>query len=166
MQHFAHHDSLTGLPNRRLFKKQLRKAIDHQHADGSGFAVILMDIDYFKQINDELGHDVGDAVIEEFGKRLNRVIRHDDMAARLGGDEFVILLSNVTSVNEAVAIAKEIQHTIKKPWTILGKHLHVSSSMGVAMAPEKGATVFSMLKEADNALYEAKGAGRNAVKLR
>lgn len=166
LEHFALHDSLTGLPNRRLFKERLGEALEAMQTNRSSLAVILMDVDHFKNINDEMGHDIGDGVIEEFGKRVNRTLRHNDMVARLGGDEFVIFLPEIESADEAVRVAKKIQNAMAEPWNIYGKSLHVTTSMGIAMAPSEGASTFSMLKNADIALYEAKDSGRNSYKLR
>lgn len=139
LEHFALHDPLTGLPNRRLFNEQLIQALEDAKESKDELAVIMMDIDHFKHINDEMGHDIG--------------------------DEFAIILPAIGSVNNAESIAKEIQQSIKRPWNMNGKSLKVTTSMGIAMNPSEGATSFSMLKNADIALYEAKNAGRSSYKL-
>ncbi|WP_106496112.1 sensor domain-containing protein [Lentibacillus sp. Marseille-P4043] len=166
LKHFALHDSLTGLPNRRLFKDRLANALKEFMEKQNGLAVIMMDVDHFKNINDEMGHDIGDEVIEEFGKRVQETIRDCDIVARLGGDEFVILLPGVGSSQNATMIAEHIQQAMQQPWNLNGNSLKVTTSMGIAMAPAQGATPFSMLKNADIALYEAKNAGRNSYQLR
>ncbi|MGY0691283.1 PAS domain S-box protein [Virgibacillus sp. FSP13] len=166
LEHFALHDPLTGLPNRRLFKECLANSLKEYTEKQNGLAVIMMDIDHFKSINDEMGHDIGDEVIEEFGKRVRETIRDCDIVARLGGDEFVILLPGIGSAENAVTIAKNIQQAMQRPWNLHGNSLKVTTSMGIAMAPAQDATAFSMLKNADIALYEAKNAGRNSYQLR
>lgn len=166
LRHFAHHDSLTGLPNRRLFKDHLNQALEDFQLNMDGLAVIMMDIDHFKAINDTMGHDIGDEVIEEFGKRVSQTIRNNDIVARLGGDEFVILLPHIGSESNAISIAKDIQKALEKPWNMKDNVLEITTSMGIAMVPAQDATAFSMLKNADLALYEAKDAGRNSYKVR
>lgn len=166
LKHFALHDSLTGLPNRRLFKSRLTSVLKEYQENRDGLAVIMMDIDHFKSINDTMGHDIGDMVIEEFGKRVSEEIRENDMVARLGGDEFIILLPNIESVDDAVLIAENIQVAMGKPWHLENIVMKVTASMGIAMAPLQDATVFSMLKTADLALYEAKDMGRNSYRIK
>lgn len=165
LHYYAYHDSLTGLPNRRFFKQRLAEEIaSQQHLDDT-LAVILLDIDHFKQINDQLGHEVGDAVIEEFGRRLNQSLEIPDMAARLGGDEFVLLLPSVTTRESAEGMAHKIQLAMKAPWTIENGPSKVSASMGITLIPLAGETVSSILKKADLAMYEAKEAGRGTYHL-
>lgn len=165
LKHHALQDSLTGLPNRRHFRGRLMEALEEFHENKDGLAVIMLDIDHFKTINDSMGHDVGDSVIEEFGKRVQRNIRDNDVVARLGGDEFVILLPNIGSVNHAVTVVDNIQKSVQEPWHINGHSPAVRTSVGIAMDPIN-ASGFSKLKNADLALYEAKGAGRDAYKIR
>lgn len=167
LKYFAYHDSLTELPNRRLFKENLIHALGNFQEKEDGLAIIMMDIDYFKSINDQMGHDVGDMVIAEFGKRVRENIRENDTVARLGGDEFAILLPSIESVDNACAIAERIQTAMQAPWLIENSALKVTTSMGIAMAPFQGAaTVYSMLKRADQALYDAKESGRNTYKIK
>lgn len=164
LKHLAYHDSLTELPNRRLFKKHLLAALKECQKVKDGLAVIMVDIDHFKTINDQMGHDIGDRVIKEFGKRIRKNIRESDIVARLGGDEFVILLRGVGSIENVEAIAENIQKSMQNPWHIEHYILKVTISMGIAMAPSQGATVYSMLKNSDKALYSAKSSGRNTFK--
>ena len=166
LEHFAYHDSLTGLPNRRLFIKRLTHALKDFEEKRDGLAVIMMDIDHFKTINDQMGHDIGDEVIEEFGKRVSQNVRGNDLVARLGGDEFIILLPSIESVDHAITIAEKIKKAMQEPWCIKDDVLEVTTSMGIAMAPFQDVTVSSMLKSADEALYGAKSAGRNTYKTR
>jgi diguanylate cyclase (GGDEF)-like protein/PAS domain S-box-containing protein len=164
LKYLAYHDSLTELPNRRLFKKHLMAALKENQKAKDGLAVIMMDIDHFKNINDQMGHDIGDEVIKEFGKRIRKNIRESDIVSRLGGDEFVILLRQVGTIENAEAIAENIQKSMLHPWNIKHYTLKVTVSMGIAMAPSQGATVNSMLKNSDKALYSAKSSGRNTYK--
>ncbi|MFZ3578788.1 PAS domain S-box protein [Virgibacillus sp. DJP39] len=167
LKHVANHDPLTDLPNRRLFMESLEQTLEDFQTSNNPFAVVMMDIDYFKKINDTLGHDVGDGVIEEFGRRVSRSIRTDDMVARLGGDEFALLLSDIDASSNAMSIAETIKVAMNKPWFINGKRLEVTTSMGIAMSVnDRTTTSFTILKSADIALYEAKKSGRDSYKIR
>lgn len=165
LHHYAYHDSLTGLPNRRFFKQRLAEEIASKHEQGETLAVILLDIDRFKEINDQLGHEVGDAVIEEFSRRLSQPLTDRDIATRLGGDEFVLLLPSIKTREQAVHFAQDIQHAMEAPWFIENGPSKVSASMGVALIPLAGATVSSVLKSADLAMYKAKEAGRGTFRF-
>lgn len=165
LHHFANHDSLTGLPNRRLFKERLT-AVMMDHSNGNNHpTVIMMDIDNFKDINDELGHDIGDCVIEELGKRISKAIGPNNLVARLGGDEFVVLLTDTDSTDQAISLAKAIQHSLQQPWDIQNYSLVITISVGIATAPTQSATAHSMLKNADVAMYQAKNDGGNTYKV-
>ncbi|MUV37796.1 Histidine kinase [Lentibacillus sp. JNUCC-1] len=165
LEYAALHDPLTNMPNRRLFMERLTECLEQLDGHHDGLAIIMMDIDRFKFINDELGHDMGDEVIKEFGERVHASVRECDMVARLGGDEFIALLPVVGSMEHAVSIAEDIQKAIQLPWHINGYHLDVTTSMGIATASKPDITAFSILKSADIALYQAKKAGRNSYKL-
>ena len=166
LKYFAYHDSLTNLPNRLYFKEQFAFAKEQFLTNHTPLALILLDIDHFKQINDNYGHDTGDAVIKEFGSRIKAAIRDHDIAARLGGDEFVILLSNIQSSKNAIEIAERINHTIRQPWNLNGHTLSVTTSMGIATASRQvNFTESSLMKKADIALYKAKENGKNCFKL-
>lgn len=164
LKFLAFHDNLTGLPNRLLFEEYFNKTLEGFNETKDGLAVIMLDIDDFKKINDQMGHDVGDQVIAEFGKRITKTIRQNDMVARIGGDEFVILLPKIGSINNASDIAKTVLERIQKPWNINGLSFQVTTSMGIAMA-SVGMTSSALLKEADIALYEAKEKGKNSYQL-
>ncbi|MGE7982887.1 sensor domain-containing diguanylate cyclase [Solibacillus sp. NPDC093137] len=165
LKYFAYHDSLSDLPNRLFFKEQFAFAKEQFLTNNTPLALILLDIDHFKLINDTYGHDTGDAVIKEFGFRIKSTIRDHDMVARLGGDEFVILLSNIQSYN-AIEIAERINHAIQQPWKLNGHTLTVTTSMGIATASSQlNFTESSLIKKADIALYEAKESGKNCYKL-
>ncbi|WP_164669273.1 diguanylate cyclase domain-containing protein [Virgibacillus doumboii] len=163
LKHFAYHDSLTGLPNRRFFKKCLADELKAFEEGMDRFAVIMLDIDHFKDINDSMGHDVGDEVIEEFGRRLKLSIRDTDIVARLGGDEFIILLPGVGSAHNAVKIAEKMKTSLQYPWKIKQYKLPLTTSIGIALPSLQGDTVSNILKNADISLYEVKESGRNNI---
>ena len=165
LHYYAYHDSLTGLPNRRFLKERLLKELTQPLPDDV-LTVFLLDIDYFKEINDQLGHDVGDSVIQEFGRRLLESIGEGGVAVRLGGDEFILVLPKIKTVGQAEEMAQKIQQMIAKPWENLADSLEITISMGIAITPKAGATVSSILKNADLALYESKGAGRSTYRIR
>ncbi|WP_339217023.1 sensor domain-containing diguanylate cyclase [Ornithinibacillus sp. FSL M8-0202] len=164
LEYLSMHDSLTGLPNRRFFNKQLEKALNELRTSNNGLAVIMMDIDDFKRINDTFGHDIGDEVIEEFGKRISKAIGKDNIVARLGGDEFVILLPSISSSGSVLSIAKIIQYEMQKTWNIKGHNLDVTTSMGIALS-NSNVSPQLILKSSDTALYDAKNTGKNSFKL-
>lgn len=165
LHHYAYHDSLTGLPNRRFLKEAILKELSQASSNGDVLTVILLDIDYFKEINDHLGHDVGDSVIQEFSRRLLDSIGEDDIAARLGGDEFILLLPDVKTVEQAEMTAQKIQRSVAESWMEQAHSLEVTTSIGIALTPVQGATVTSILKNADIAMYESKKAGRNTYRI-
>ncbi|WP_102271764.1 sensor domain-containing protein [Cytobacillus massiliigabonensis] len=166
LKHIAFHDSLTNLPNRRLFKEKLTHTLSELRKNKKGFSVIIMDIDHFKSINDEMGHDIGDEVLVEFSKRVSKCLQDDEMVSRLGGDEFTVLLPNRQSENDVAAMAEEIRRTMDKPWNIHDHEFKITTSMGIAIVSDKYTTESSILKTADIALYEAKRAGRNTYRIK
>ncbi|MCM3610509.1 diguanylate cyclase [Planococcus sp. MERTA32b] len=155
LEFYAYHDPLTALPNRRYFQEALEKALSDYHRKGDNFAVLLLDIDKFKGINDKWGHETGDAVIQEFGKRLKGGIYKDDLAARLGGDEFIVLLNGIDSAESALHVMNKIRHSMMREWEMDEIILSVSTSIGMTM-PNEHSTLSSILKEADKAMYEEK----------
>jgi diguanylate cyclase (GGDEF)-like protein/PAS domain S-box-containing protein len=166
LQHDALHDALTGLPNRVLFLDRLDQAIrraQRSHPDACA-AVLFLDLDRFKLVNDSLGHQVGDRLLIAVARRLESTLRPPDTVARLGGDEFTILLDGVSDVHEASAIAERVQHTLRTPFTIDERELHLDASMGIALA-DADAAPETVLRDADVAMYRAKsaGKGRHAV---
>lgn len=166
LKYFAYHDALTELPNRLLFKERFDMAKKRFQINNNDLALIILDIDHFKLINDTYGHDTGDAVIKEFGIRIKAAIRNHDTVARLGGDEFVILLSTIQSADNALEIAERIIHTIGQPWELNGQKLTITTSMGIAIASSHpDFTEIDLMKKADIALYQAKESGRNCYKL-
>jgi len=158
--HMAHHDALTGLPNRVLFHERLDEALTRLSRHNEGLAVHCLDLDQFKGVNDTLGHPVGDLLLRAVAERLGRCMRARDVVARLGGDEFAIIQSAVGSPHEAGAFASELIDIVSKPYEIQGHDVIVGASIGIAMAPGDGAIADMLLRNADMALYRAKSDGR------
>jgi diguanylate cyclase (GGDEF)-like protein/PAS domain S-box-containing protein len=165
LDQLARVDPLTGLPNRRQFDERLGEAISRASRGHQPIAVMFLDVDHFKSINDTLGHASGDAVLKEFGARLKKAVRVTDTAARLAGDEFVVLLEAVHTEADAEQVAKKIVDAIRVPFLIDGKPLRVTTSVGVAFSP-RPAPDGSLMHRADEALYLAKGAGRDTFCLK
>ncbi|EPZ42456.1 hypothetical protein N007_14965 [Alicyclobacillus acidoterrestris ATCC 49025] len=164
LAHLAFHDALTGLPNRRLFRDRFKQAIKEAERYGRKMAVMYMDMDRFKSINDTLGHDVGDKLLKKFAQRVKDCLRNSDILARLGGDEFTVLLPEIEQEDDVVRVAQRILASIQQPWEI-GEHVfETSSSIGIAFYPMDGTTRQELLRHADEALYSAKESGRNTVK--
>jgi diguanylate cyclase (GGDEF)-like protein/PAS domain S-box-containing protein len=161
MSHLAQHDSLTDLPNRVLFNDRLTQAISLAERQGKQLAVMFVDLDHFKKINDSLGHDVGDKLLQSVAGRLKACFRRSDTISRLGGDEFVVLLSQLEHAEDAAISAQKALRALTAPHIIDGKSLDVSVSIGVSTYPNDGQGAESLLNRADNALYEAKQRGRN-----
>ncbi|MEH7440185.1 sensor domain-containing diguanylate cyclase [Neobacillus drentensis] len=161
LTHMAFHDMLTGLPNQRLFKDRLDKAIMEAARYNRKMAVMYMDMDGFKQINDTFGHDVGDELLKQFAKRVKGCIRDYDTIARQGGDEFTVLLPEILYEQDALEIAQRIINSLQELWKI-GEHaISISSSIGIAFFPKDGIERQELLKYADRALYRAKEEGKN-----
>jgi diguanylate cyclase (GGDEF)-like protein/PAS domain S-box-containing protein len=161
----AYHDPLTGLPNRMFLKDRLHLALAQARRSGRGFAVVWLDLDHFKEINDSLGHGVGDRILQDVAARLRDCVREEDAVARLGGDEFLLLLVSVRHKEEAALVAKKILGRIGEPFRVNGHELHVTTSAGIALFPQDGEDAGTLLKNADGAMYRAKEQGRNAYQL-
>jgi diguanylate cyclase (GGDEF)-like protein/PAS domain S-box-containing protein len=161
IQYLATHDELTGIPNRAKFSRTLNLAIESaRHHDGK-FAVLFVDLDRFKTINDSLGHAFGDTLLKETAARLTQVFRSDEVVARLGGDEFVVLVEGVTEVEQVKAVASEILTAVVKPIDLMGQECQVTASIGISMYPADGRDEQSLMKNADIAMYRAKDEGKN-----
>lgn len=165
LERLALHDPLTGLANRRLFKNHMAYALKILKELDDGIAVIMLDIDNFKQINDQYGHDTGDDVLKEFCKRLSESIGVKDTVARLGGDEFVVLLPHAHKIGNAVKIAERIKQSVNTPWEVKGESLEITTSMGIALTFSSKTNSRTLLREADQALYKAKESGKNHYKI-
>ena len=161
VHHMAYHDSLTGLPNRALLTDRLEQAILAAGRSGRKLAVMFIDLDRFKTINDSLGHLIGDYLLKEVANRLCRAVRASDTVARLGGDEFVVLAPSVAAVEECHHVAEKIIEALAVPVPIEAHLLHISPSIGICLYPDDGANVETLMRHADAAMYHAKGAGRN-----
>jgi len=161
LAHQAHHDALTGLPNRLLFNDRLGQAIEKAKRHESKVALLFIDLDHFKEINDSLGHDTGDKILKEMTTKLEETIRDEDTVARLGGDEFTVIMKDLAQGQDASFLAQKILHTLAKPINIEGNVLYVSSSIGISLYPDDGDTSANLLKYADSAMYKAKDEGRN-----
>lgn len=161
LQHSAHHDTLTNLPNRMLLQDRLSQAIVYAHRAARHVAVMLVDLDRFKDINDSLGHDAGDQMIIECGRRLGRNTREGDTVARLGGDEFVVILSDVGHEQDVVRLAQQTLLSLAEPMVILGQELYPSGSIGISLYPKDGQDVPNLLQSAYMAMYQAKKRGGN-----
>jgi diguanylate cyclase (GGDEF)-like protein len=162
--HLAHHDALTNLPNRTLFRKRLEEALARARR-GEGFALLCLDLDRFKEVNDTLGHPVGDALLRAVTKRLQAHVRETDTVARLGGDEFAIVQVSADQPRDAAAFAQRLVEAIGRPYEVEGHHIVVGASVGIALGPGDGANPDELLKNADLALYRAKADGRAAWRL-
>ncbi len=149
-------DSLTGLPNRRLLADRMRRGIDQARDEGTRVGLVLLDIDRFKDINDTLGHDRGDELLEQVADRMRDALRDEDIVARLGGDEFAVLLPDVRTVANAERLAQRIRALFGTPFRLGGMELHVESSVGVACLPDHAADASSLMRTADVAMYSAK----------
>lgn len=159
MSHLAHHDHLTGLPNRVLLNDRLNQALKRV-AQGQHGALLFVDLDFFKHINDSLGHHAGDRVLQDVAARLVDVMRPDDTVSRQGGDEFVILLPRLGDPRDAARVAEKLIAAVEQPIVQDGRTLHVSASVGVALFPQDGNDIPTLMKQADTALYHAKQSGR------
>ncbi|HEX5326723.1 MAG TPA: EAL domain-containing protein [Acetobacteraceae bacterium] len=161
----AHHDALTGLPNRLLFRERMEAALEQVCRPDDALAVLCLDLDFFKDVNDTLGHPAGDALLEAVARRLRACVRGGDLVARLGGDEFAILQFSADQPADAERLAQRVVETLREPYDIDGQPAIVSVSIGVAIAGAGGATADMLLKCADLALYRAKADGRGAFRF-
>ncbi|MEA2111455.1 MAG: EAL domain-containing protein [Campylobacterota bacterium] len=161
LHHQAYHDSLTGLPNRSLFQDRLEQSIEKAKRNRGKIALFFIDLDHFKEINDSLGHEVGDTVLKMVTQRLESAIRKEDTLARLGGDEFTVMIEHFEHAQSATLLAEKILASLKEAITIDSHTLYVSSSIGISLYPQDGKDYESLLKYADAAMYKAKNEGRN-----
>ena len=166
LEFLAHHDALTGLPNRALFADRLQQAVLHGTRNQSKVTVIFLDLDRFKLVNDSLGHEAGDKVLEATANRVQSCLRANDTVSRMGGDEFVILLPDSPQhAIDLIPVIEKIRTTIAEPFETNRQWVTVTTSMGIAIFPEDGGDPESLMRSADAAMYAAKQAGRNGFKF-
>jgi diguanylate cyclase (GGDEF)-like protein/PAS domain S-box-containing protein len=165
LEFLAHHDTLTGLPNRAMFAERAREAVAHARRHEKTAAFLFLDLDNFKQVNDTLGHDVGDALLKIISSRLRASVRGDDFVARIGGDEFCVLLQDIADPREAAAVAQKLIHELGKTYRIGEHQVNSGASIGIACVPQDGEDVATLLRLADLAMYRAKELGRNGYQF-
>ncbi len=157
LAHIATHDSLTGLPNRTLFQDRIEQALKFANREKTRFAVMFLDLDKFKLVNDSYGHNAGDLTLKEVSSRLKECIRESDTIARVSGDEFTLLLERVQSISEVEVVAKRIVDSIKSPIILEGHKILISASIGISIYPDMGVDMDTLINSADHAMYCAKG---------
>ena len=165
IEFLAHHDSLTGLPNRVLLRDRFDQAIAHAARAHTKIALLFLDVDHFKAVNDSLGHPVGDALLRQIAKRLRDCVRAEDTVCRQGGDEFVILLTDVGDTQAASVVAEKVLATLREPLEVDGHSLSTACSLGISLHPDDGEGFDVLLQKADTAMYRAKGSGRNTFRF-
>jgi diguanylate cyclase (GGDEF)-like protein len=165
VEYLAYHDNLTGLPNRALFSRLLYRQIQHAHRYKKQLALMFLDLDRFKEINDSLGHEAGDDLLKKMGRRLGESLRESDLVARLGGDEFIILLPEITEETQVTTVAGKILAAVAKPFTLAEQEFRITISIGIAMFPADGEDEQTLMKNADIAMYHAKEGGKNSFRF-
>ena len=165
IEYQAYHDALTGLANRRLFQEHLTLALALAQRRRKVVAVLFLDVDHFKVVNDSLGHTVGDELLKQIAARLKAAVRDGDTVARVGGDEFTIVLQDLQRKDDAAIVAEKVLRTIAQPLEITGHRLYVTTSIGITTFPEDGEDAETLIKNADNAMYRAKADGRNTYHM-
>lgn len=165
LDHLAHHDNLTGLPNRLLFRDRLEHAVSLANRSNSQLAVMFLDLDRFKQINDSLGHATGDQLLQIAARRLLDLMRDSDTVARFGGDEFAILTEDLRRREEVTRLAERVLQALEEPFVIDGRPLHISTSIGITLCPSDDTNPEGLLQGADAAMYEAKRAGKGLIRF-
>jgi diguanylate cyclase (GGDEF)-like protein len=161
--HQAFHDKLTGLPNRALLFDRLQHAFMEAMRHQQALALLFVDLDDFKSVNDRFGHAIGDQLLVDVAKRMLLVVRQEDTVARLGGDEFTVLIKNPLSVDAAIGAANRILEKVSEPYQMSGVSLNISASIGVTMSYPKGDQPEDLLREADQAMYQAKSGGKSKI---
>ncbi|MDX5371382.1 MAG: GGDEF domain-containing protein [Pseudomonadaceae bacterium] len=161
LEHLARHDALTGLPNRRMFFERLEHALASARRNAHPLAVLFVDLDHFKQLNDSLGHSIGDRVLQAVANLLRSTTRESDTVARLGGDEFVVLLEQMDDPHQVISVLHKLHERFQLPMLLDGHEVRVQASIGVSLFPRDGDDIESLLQQADRAMYAAKNAGRN-----
>jgi two-component system, cell cycle response regulator len=165
LEALALNDPLTGLANRRLLDDRMTVALVHARRNKSAMAVVFLDLDGFKEVNDTLGHGAGDSLLKMVAERLVATVREEDTVARVGGDEFIVALWHVSDIDHAVAVTRKVLTAVSQPYGIGDHMVSMTTSAGIGMYPVHGETAESLMRSADVALYEAKGAGKNAYRI-
>jgi len=165
IKHLAYHDALTTLPNRLLFKDRVTVAISHAQRHESRVAVLFLDLDRFKVINDSLGHNIGDQLLQAVAARVQSCVRDSDTVARLGGDEFTLLLPELAHAEDAALVAQKILEAVRYPFHIEGREFYITTSIGISVFPDDGIDAETLIKSADTAMYQAKEQGRDNYQL-
>lgn len=162
LEHLSEHDALTGLPNRLLFTDRLSQALRHAHREHRRVALLFLDLDRFKSINDSLGHPAGDQVLRQAAQRMLGLVREGDTVARLGGDEFTVILGGLTEGSDAGVVANKLVVAFRQPFAVEGRSLYATASIGIALFPQDATDADSLLRNADSAMYQAKDQGRDS----
>jgi diguanylate cyclase (GGDEF)-like protein len=165
IRRLAYHDDLTGLPNRAFFNERLEVALARAWWNGDKLAVMLMDLDHFKNVNDTLGHTMGDRLLQRVGVRLKDTLRKGDTVCRMGGDEFLLLLPGLGNSREAGIVASKILAAIREPFLVDDVELRITTSLGIALCPDDGRERDTLVRNADIAMYHVKANGRNGYQL-
>ncbi|MBF0154697.1 MAG: diguanylate cyclase [Magnetococcales bacterium] len=165
LAHLAHHDTLTGLPNRKLFLDRLHHDLARAKRTNTLLGIMFLDLDKFKEVNDTLGHEIGDLLLIEVSRRLKKCLRESDTVARMGGDEFVIILTVLPKPDGATKVAEKIVETLQKPFDLLGKQCHIGVSIGISYNTMHGNDPETLLQKADAAMYAVKRSGRNNFRV-
>ena len=162
IKQLAYYDTVTGLPNRALLNDRIHMALTHARRDKQKLAIMMLDLDRFKDINDTLGHSVGDQLLRSVGNRLGNLLRASDTISRIGGDEFIVLLPNIARDKDTVVVAEKIMKAFQKPFMLdKGEHYYITTSIGIVAYPKHGEDAETLLKNADVAMYRAKEQGRD-----
>jgi diguanylate cyclase (GGDEF)-like protein/PAS domain S-box-containing protein len=161
LAYMATHDPLTGLPNRMLFNDRLTVVLAHAQRNRQKLAVMLLDLDHFKDVNDTLGHSVGDKLLQAVGERLTSLLRKSDTIARMGGDEFMLILPKIARVEDTARVAQKVLESFRRPFVFDGHEIHITTSIGITIYPNDGEDADTLMRDADMAMYRAKAQGRN-----
>jgi diguanylate cyclase (GGDEF)-like protein len=161
----AHHDALTELPNRNLFRERIGQAMAHARRRASGAAMLWIDLDGFKAVNDRLGHAAGDVLLQQVAQRLKSRIRESDTVARMGGDEFAVIMTDIAEPGMALQVATEMLASLAEPFALAQGPAHITGSIGVALYPQHADSVEALTQCADMAMYSAKNSGKDQVRV-
>ena len=165
LESYANYDALTGLTNRTVFMDRLKQLLNQREAKKTYHAVLFVDLDGFKEVNDTVGHSAGDEVLVMVAARLKKLIRKGDTVSRLGGDEFTIILENIKKPSKAVNIAQKVLDSIREPFITDENKFFITSSIGISISPDDSNSAVELIKFADKAMYQAKGSGKDTYKF-